>query len=215
MLSHRTGDGGAAAFLHGRSRPAGPAARRGWTAAPRATCRKPRPRSSDWRPLGLRGLRGPRDHAAAVAGPAGEGLRRRGSYRDYRDRYRSPSTSFRWLEQPDELPSLTENDGYFLSCQLLALFGSVYDPGGENATDATCWAGVATDAELTGLPPHVISVNELDPLRDEGLVYYRRLLRAPDPNQQMTLARSRSPAGSDTDPRHRPASPRTWGLPTP
>jgi acetyl esterase/lipase len=31
---------------------------------------------------------------------------------------------------------------------------------------------------LAGLPPHVISVNELDPLRDEGLVYYRRLLRA-------------------------------------
>ena len=28
------------------------------------------------------------------------------------------------------------------------------------------------------MPPHVISVNELDPLRDEGLDYYRRLLRA-------------------------------------
>ena len=25
------------------------------------------------------------------------------------------------------------------------------------------------------MPPHVISVNELDPLRDEGLQYYRRL----------------------------------------
>ena len=29
-----------------------------------------------------------------------------------------------------------------------------------------------------GLPPHVISVNEIDPLRDEGLLYYRRLVRA-------------------------------------
>ena len=28
------------------------------------------------------------------------------------------------------------------------------------------------------MPPHVISVNELDPLRDEGLLYYRRLLAA-------------------------------------
>jgi acetyl esterase/lipase len=31
---------------------------------------------------------------------------------------------------------------------------------------------------MRGLPPHVISVNELDPMRDEGLDYYRRLLRA-------------------------------------
>jgi len=38
--------------------------------------------------------------------------------------------------------------------------------------------GVATDEELSGLPPHIISVNELDPLRDEGLMYYRRLLAA-------------------------------------
>ncbi|MEV6166684.1 alpha/beta hydrolase fold domain-containing protein [Streptomyces sp. NPDC051954] len=27
-------------------------------------------------------------------------------------------------------------------------------------------------------PPHTISVNELDPLRDEGLVYHRRLVEA-------------------------------------
>ena len=31
---------------------------------------------------------------------------------------------------------------------------------------------------MKGLPPHVISVNELDPMRDEGLHYYRGLLRA-------------------------------------
>lgn len=88
-----------------------------------------------------------------------------------------PFISNRWLEQPDDLPSLKENDDYFFSCHLLALFGSVYDPDGENALDPTCWPGLAT-ADLAGLPPHVISVNELDPLRDEGLVYYRRLLRA-------------------------------------
>ena len=53
--------------------------------------------------------------------------------------------------------------------------GSIYNPDGSHSHDATCWPLAATDAELTGLPPHIISVNELDPLRDEGLLYYRRL----------------------------------------
>lgn len=89
-----------------------------------------------------------------------------------------PMISNRWIEEADDLPSLRENDGYLTSCLVLALMGSVYDPDNSHVRDATCWAGVATDEELAGLPPHVISVNELDPLRDEGLVYYRRLLRA-------------------------------------
>ncbi|MCZ0943823.1 MAG: alpha/beta hydrolase fold domain-containing protein [Gammaproteobacteria bacterium] len=33
----------------------------------------------------------------------------------------------------------------------------------------------ASTADLTGLPPHFISVNELDPLRDEGIEFYRKL----------------------------------------
>ena len=82
-------------------------------------------------------------------------------------------------EPPDELPSLRECDGYFISVQQpLAMSASIYDPTGEYGKDATCFAGVATDEDLAGLPPHVISVNELDPLRDGGLAYYRRLLRA-------------------------------------
>ena len=36
----------------------------------------------------------------------------------------------------------------------------------------------ATNEDLTDLPPHIISVNELDPLRDEGLVFFRNLLKA-------------------------------------
>jgi acetyl esterase len=36
----------------------------------------------------------------------------------------------------------------------------------------------ATKDDLTGLPPHVISVNDVDPLRDEGITYYRKLLAA-------------------------------------
>ena len=89
-----------------------------------------------------------------------------------------PFMSGRWYEQPDDLPSLKENDGYFLTREVMGLAGSVYDPTGENSQDATCYAGWATDEELSGLPPHVISVNEMDPLRDEGLLYYRRLVRA-------------------------------------
>jgi acetyl esterase len=89
-----------------------------------------------------------------------------------------PFISNRWLEQPDEFLSMKENDGYFISCQQLAIFASLYDPEHAHSDDPTCWAGVATDADLTGMPPHVICVNELDPLRDEGLDYYRRLLRA-------------------------------------
>jgi acetyl esterase/lipase len=89
-----------------------------------------------------------------------------------------PYISNRWDEAPDELPSLRECDGYFINRQQLSVMGSIYDPTGEHARDATAFAGMATDEELAGMPPHVISVNELDPLRDEGLDYYRRLVRA-------------------------------------
>ena len=89
-----------------------------------------------------------------------------------------PFISNRWLDDCADLPSLQENDGYFISREQAALLGSLYDPDGARSGEATCWAGAATDEELSGLPPHVISVNELDPLRDEGLQYYRRLVRA-------------------------------------
>ena len=41
---------------------------------------------------------------------------------------------------------------------------------------ATALNNPTTIEDLNGLPPHVISVNELDPLRDEGLLYYKKLL---------------------------------------
>jgi acetyl esterase len=99
-----------------------------------------------------------------------------------------PYISNRWLELPDELPSMKENDGYFISCQDCAISASLYDPESAHSDDPTCWAGVATDADLSGMPPHVISVNELDPLRDEGLAYYRSLLRAGVPAVGRTVA---------------------------
>ena len=40
------------------------------------------------------------------------------------------------------------------------------------------WPSVASEEELKTLPPTVISVNELDPLRDEGLTFARRAAKA-------------------------------------
>jgi acetyl esterase len=47
-----------------------------------------------------------------------------------------------------------------------------------NAHDPLAWPGFATSDDVTGLPPTVISVNECDPLRDEGVAFYRLLLAA-------------------------------------
>lgn len=77
-----------------------------------------------------------------------------------------------------ELPSLVELDGYFASCAGLDIMGSVYDPDGSNTENPLAWPFFASHDDLEGLPPHVIAVNELDPLRDEGLAYHRKLLRA-------------------------------------
>lgn len=43
------------------------------------------------------------------------------------------------------------------------------------------WPGFATEDDVRGLPPVVVSVNEFDPLRDEGINFYRLLLRAEVP----------------------------------
>jgi acetyl esterase/lipase len=89
-----------------------------------------------------------------------------------------PYISGRYAEQPGELASLTENDEYFLGCTMMGAMAAVYDPSGEHWSDPLAWPYHATVDDLVGLPPHVISVNELDPLRDEGLAYYRKLLAA-------------------------------------
>ena len=77
-----------------------------------------------------------------------------------------------------ELPSMIENDGYFLNCAMMDVIVAVYDPDSENTENPLAWPYFATEADLVGLPPHVISVNELDPLRDEGMAYYRKLIAA-------------------------------------
>jgi acetyl esterase/lipase len=46
------------------------------------------------------------------------------------------------------------------------------------ARDPLAWPGFAAEQDVTGLPPTMISVNECDPLRDEGVNFYRLLLSA-------------------------------------
>ena len=47
-----------------------------------------------------------------------------------------------------------------------------------HARNPLAWPGLATEDDVRGLVPTVISVNECDPLRDEGIDFYRLLLRA-------------------------------------
>jgi acetyl esterase len=89
-----------------------------------------------------------------------------------------PYISNAWAHKIKELPSLYENEDLFLNCSDLGVLASVYDPEHKNDTNPLCWPYAAKGEDLQGLPPHVISVNQLDPLRDEGLKYYQMLLAA-------------------------------------
>jgi acetyl esterase len=44
--------------------------------------------------------------------------------------------------------------------------------------NALAWPAFATAEDVAGLPPTVISVNECDPLRDEGISFYRLLMHS-------------------------------------
>lgn len=89
-----------------------------------------------------------------------------------------PYISNAYATRPPDLPSLTENDGYFLRTDLMAALARTYDPTGEHDHNPLAWPLHVDVETLRGMPPHVISVNELDPLRDEGLAYYRKLVAA-------------------------------------
>ena len=98
-----------------------------------------------------------------------------------------PYISGSYLNPSQELVSLVENNGYSLDCNMMSVLAKVYDPTGENTSNPLAWPYQCSTEDLEGLPPHVISVNELDPLRDEGLFFYRRLMAAGVPAMGRTV----------------------------
>lgn len=77
-----------------------------------------------------------------------------------------------------ELPSLADNNGLSFHVNGLYTVARAYDPDRSNARNPLAWPYWAASGELRGLPPHVISINELDPLASEGAAYYRKLSAA-------------------------------------
>jgi len=74
-------------------------------------------------------------------------------------------------------PSSTENNGILLD--LHNNTGPMaYGIMELERRNPLAWPGFATEEDVRGLVPTVISVNECDPLRDEGVNFYRLLLRA-------------------------------------
>ena len=76
-----------------------------------------------------------------------------------------------------EHPSSTENNGILLNLHnnrgAMAYGIEELERGNPLA-----WPGLARAEDVRGLPPVVVSVNECDPLRDEGIAFYRLLLAA-------------------------------------
>ena len=72
-------------------------------------------------------------------------------------------------------PSSTENNGILL--ELHDNRGAMaYGIEAFNQRNPLAWPGFATAADVQGLPRTMISVNECDPLRDEGVNFYRLLI---------------------------------------
>lgn len=77
----------------------------------------------------------------------------------------------------DRFASSIENNGIFLD--LHDNRGAMaYGIGAFEQRNPLAWPSFATEDDVRGLPPVVISVNECDPLRDEGIEFYRLLVRA-------------------------------------
>lgn len=77
----------------------------------------------------------------------------------------------------EEFPSSTEHTG-----KIIEIHGNlsrvVYGIEAFEDGDPLAWPLFATEEQLAPLPRTVIRVNECDPLRDEGIAFYRRLLAA-------------------------------------
>ena len=86
-----------------------------------------------------------------------------------------PYIAGRWPQ--DRYPSSTENNG--IGLDLHNSVGALsYGIDALERGDPRAWPAFAAEDDVRGFPPTMISVNECDPLRDEGVEFYRLLLRA-------------------------------------
>ena len=77
----------------------------------------------------------------------------------------------------EENPSSTENNGILLDPHNNQ-GAMAYGIEEVEKRNPLAWPGFATEEDVRGLVPTIISVNECDPLRDEGINFYRLLTRA-------------------------------------
>jgi len=87
------------------------------------------------------------------------------------------ASGLEWIHEHAPELGIYENEGVFLSLHHNRGRMS-YGIEAFEAGDPLAWPLFASDVDLRGLVPTVISVNECDPLRDEGIAFYRQLMRA-------------------------------------
>ncbi len=74
--------------------------------------------------------------------------------------------------------SHVDNQGIFLSLDGNQTTAMGYGIDAFRARNPLAWPSFASVDDLVGLPRCTIVVNEFDPLRDEGILFYRKLLKA-------------------------------------
>ncbi|MDF1855420.1 alpha/beta hydrolase fold domain-containing protein [Pseudooceanicola sp.] len=89
-----------------------------------------------------------------------------------------PFVSNAYAKGDPTLVSLEENTDYFIQISSLAILSALYTPEDPLSQDPLAWPLHASAADLAPLPPTTISVNQLDPLRDEGLALFGKLVAA-------------------------------------
>ncbi|MYE11792.1 MAG: alpha/beta hydrolase [Gammaproteobacteria bacterium] len=88
---------------------------------------------------------------------------------------------------PPELLSWRENQGYQGTYEMMRAMTKVYDPQDAHETDPMAWPFHATESDLKGMPPHIVTNYELDLIRDDGAVFARKLLEAGVPAVSRTI----------------------------
>jgi acetyl esterase len=63
-----------------------------------------------------------------------------------------PYISGAYAPPPPELPSMFENDGYYIGTRMMGGIAKIYDPEGQHATDPLAWPYYATFDDLCACP---------------------------------------------------------------